>query len=184
MSIASQNHIKAQNQNLQENEPNKTNDLADDISNDELKRYEELCRMAFDFARNDEVSELSAMLEHGLNVNLQNQKGDSLLMLATYNGSFECAKLLVKFGAMVDLKNDRGQTPLAGVCFKGNMQMVKLLVESGANIDENNGLGATPYTFAVMFGHKAIAKYLLENSKKKSLMKRISVGILSFFRRK
>lgn len=61
--------------------------------------------------------------------------------------------------------------------------MCELLVKYGANIDENNGLGMTPYAFAIMFGHKDIAEFLLAHSKK-SLLKRIALRILSFFRTK
>ncbi len=137
---------------------------------DEQKRYDELCLMALDFARYNNHQELQKMLDAKLPVDLQDDKGNSLLMLATYNGSFECAKMLIEYGADVDLKNDKGQTPLAGVCFKGNFEMVKLLVKAGANINENNGLGATPYTFACMFGHVDIANWLNEqNDAKQSL---------------
>ncbi len=142
--------------------------MNENINEDEQKRYDELCFMALDFARHNNFEELQKMLEAKMPVNLQDTKGNSLLMLATYNGAYECAKLLIKHGASVDLKNDKGQTPLAGVCFKGNLDMVKLLVENGANIHENNGLGMTPLTFASMFGHLEIVRYLtcVDNSAK------------------
>ncbi|EFT9698345.1 Cj1386 family hemin-binding protein, partial [Campylobacter coli] len=89
------------------------------LSLEEEKRFAELCKMAFNFARNNEYENLKIMIEAGLNVNLKTHKGDTLLMLAAYNNSYECAKMLLEKGALVDEKNDRGQTPLAGVCFKG-----------------------------------------------------------------
>lgn len=155
-----------------------------DISKEEEKRYEELCGYAFNFARNDQVSDLEIMINAGLSPNLQNHKGDSLLMLAAYNGSFETTKMLINKGARVDERNDRGQTPLAGVCFKGNLDMVKLLVENGANIDANNGMGLTPYSFAVMFGKSDIAQYLLSKSQKRGILKILSAKILKLFAKK
>ncbi len=139
--------------------PNLTEEI---LTKDEEKRYEELCAMAFDFARNDACENLEIMLNAGLSENLKNHKGDSLLMLASYHNSLPTAQMLLKRGARVDEKNDRGQTPLAGVCFKGYFEMAKLLVESGANIRENNGLGMTPFAYALMFGRKDIAKFFLE----------------------
>lgn len=136
--------------------------LAPNLTKDEEKRYEELCAMAFDFARNDACENLEIMLNAGLSENLKNHKGDSLLMLASYHNSLATAQMLLKRGARVDEKNDRGQTPLAGVCFKGYFEMAKFLVESGANIRENNGLGMTPFAYALMFGRKDIAKFFLE----------------------
>ena len=150
---------------------------------EEEKRFAELCNMAFDFARNDECENLRIMIDAGLSVNLKTHRGDTLLMLAAYNNSLKTAAMLLQKGARVDEKNQRGQTPLAGVCFKGYLEMCELLVKNGANIDENNGLGMTPYTFAIMFGHKEIAEFLLSCSKK-SLLKRISLKILSIFKPK
>ena len=79
------------------------------ITQEEEKRYEELCGYAFNFARNNEFAQLELMLNAGLNVNLKNHKGDSLLMLASYNGSYETTKMLLERGANVDERNDRGR---------------------------------------------------------------------------
>jgi len=151
------------------------------ITQEEEKRYEELCGYAFNFARNNEFAQLELMLNAGLNVNLKNHKGDSSLMFASYNGSYETTQMLLERGANVDERNDRGQTPLAGVCFKGNLEIVKLLVEAGADIDANNGMGLTPYSFAIMFNRAEIAKYLLSKSKKRGIFKIISAKILGIF---
>ena len=131
---------------------------------DELKRYEELQVFALDFARTGKTQDLKAMLQSGMPVNLCDHKGNSLIMLASYNGNFETTVMLVDFGAEVDKKNDRGQTPLAGVCFKGYIDIVKVLVKAGANIYENNGMGTTPIMFASMFGNSEIVKFLDEQN--------------------
>ncbi len=130
------------------------------ITHDEEERYAQLQVMALDFARHGNVDELSKMINAGLNVDLCDTKGNTLLMLASYNNQEEVVKYLIKNDASIDKKNDRGQTPLAGVCFKGYLNIVKLLVENGANIYEDNGLGTTPITFASIFGHKEIVIYL------------------------
>ena len=52
-------------------------------------RYAELQQMALGFARHGETESLGAMLLHGLPVNLADLKGNSLLMLASYNGNLE-----------------------------------------------------------------------------------------------
>ena len=90
-----------------------------EVSQEELKRYEELQVLALDFARVGKTQDLKAMLEAGMSVNLTDHKGNTLLMLASYNGNFETTKMLLEFGANVDKKNDKGPPPLAGVCFKG-----------------------------------------------------------------
>ena len=135
-----------------------------EATSDEIKRYEELQVFALDFARTGKTQDLKAMLQVGMPVNLCDHKGNSLIMLASYNGNFETTVMLVDFGAEVDKKNDRGQTPLAGVCFKGYIDIVKVLVKAGANIYENNGMGTTPIMFASMFGNSEIVKFLDEQN--------------------
>jgi len=135
-----------------------------EATSDEIKRYEELQVFALDFARTGKTEDLKAMLEAGMPVNLSDHKGNSLIMLASYNGNLETTQMLVSMGAMVDKKNDRGQTPLAGVCFKGYIDIVKVLVKAGANIYENNGMGTTPIMFASMFGNSEIVKFLDEQN--------------------
>ena len=145
----------------------------------ELKRYEELQIVALDFARQGMTEDLRMMLGSGMPVNLCDHKGNSLLMLASYNGNLETTELLVLFGADVDKKNDRGQTPLAGVCFKGYLDIVRVLVKAGANIYENNGMGTTPIMFASMFGNYEIVKYL--NNQDSSFKSKIYLGISKIF---
>ncbi len=148
---------------------------------DELKRYEELQVFALDFARTGKTEDLKAMLQSGMPVNLSDHKGNSLLMLASYNGNLETTSMLVDFGAQVDKKNDRGQTPLAGVCFKGYIEIVKVLVKAGANIYENNGMGTTPIMFASMFGNYEIVKYLSQQNKTHNMKVKIYLLISKIF---
>ncbi|AXK48323.1 hypothetical protein CRU87_00515 [Aliarcobacter trophiarum LMG 25534] len=139
-----------------------------EVSAKEQKRYEELQIIALEFARQGKTEDLKLMIEAGMSTNLTDHKGNTLLMLASYNGNLETTKMLIDFKAEVDRKNDKGQTPLAGVCFKGYLEIAKVLVENGANIHENNGLGTTPLMFASMFGNSDIVKYLNQQDKSKS----------------
>ncbi len=132
------------------------------LTMEEKKRYAELQLMAVDMSRCGDTVELEKMVSAGLPVNLCDSKGNSLLMLATYNGQAETASMLLNHGAEVERRNDHGQTPLGGVAFKGNMAMVNLLLDAGADINADNGGGKTPLMFAAMFGHRQVVEYLLE----------------------
>lgn len=127
---------------------------------------EEFVKLSFDFARQDDAQSLKVMLENGLNPNLANHKGDTLLMLASYHNALNCVELLLAKGAEVDKPNDRGHTPLAGVCFKGYIEMARLLLENGASV---NGCGGalSPINTAIMFRKKEILSLLMKYSKKK-----------------
>ncbi|MCB2181896.1 MAG: ankyrin repeat domain-containing protein [Desulfobulbaceae bacterium] len=132
------------------------------LTSEEEKRYAELQLMALDMARCGDTAELEKMVMAGLPINLCDGKGNSLLMLAAYNGRHETASMLLRYGAEVDRRNDHHQTPLGGVAFKGNLEMVRMLLHAGADINADNGGGRTPLMFAAMFGHRQIVEYLLE----------------------
>ena len=140
--------------------------------------------MALDFARQDEAGELEKMIKAGLSVNLKSAKGDTLLMLASYNNALNTVNMLLSNGARVDERNDRGQTPLAGAAFKGHLDVVKALVDAGADIEANNGLGMTPWAFAVMFGRGETAKFLLSKRKKENIFQKLAFKFLEIFSNK
>lgn len=133
------------------------------ITKKEEERYAELQKMALGFARSNDSVELAKMLKAGLPVNLSDVKGQTLLMLASYNGNEETTKLLVGYGADVDRKNDRGQTPLGGVAFKGHLSIAKILIEAGADIHADNGGGMAPIHYAAMFGRWEVVELLEEH---------------------
>jgi ankyrin repeat protein len=139
------------------------------------ERYGELQALALDYARKGKTAPLAEMLHHGLPVNLADAKGNSLLMLASYHGNLEAARMLLEHGAEPDRRNDRGQTPLGGVAFKGDETMVSLLIAHGADIDADNGAGMTPIMFAAMFGRTKVVERL--RRKGASLRRRNRFGV-------
>jgi hypothetical protein len=87
----------------------------------------------FDAARHGDAATLARYLDAGVPPDLTNSAGDSLLMLASYNGHPAIVRDLVERGADVNKANDRGQTPLAGAVFKGHISTARLLYEAGAD---------------------------------------------------
>ncbi|MDS1269129.1 ankyrin repeat domain-containing protein [Lipingzhangella sp. LS1_29] len=111
----------------------------------------ELASRVFDTARRGDLEGLRAFLEAGIPVNMTNDNGDTLLMLAAYHGHPEVVELLCAHGADVDRRNDRDQAPLAGAVFKGEDTVVRILVDHGA--DAHAGTPTAAQT-ARMFGHQ------------------------------
>ncbi|MGZ0708739.1 ankyrin repeat domain-containing protein [Coraliomargarita sp. W4R53] len=130
------------------------------ITKSEETRYAELQEIALDAARNGDTDALRPMIQAGLPVNLKDDKGNSLLMLAAYHGNIKTVRMLLAEGADPDARNDRKQTPLAGVAFKGGLDVATMLVEAGADANADQGGGRTPVMFAAMFGHHAMVEYL------------------------
>lgn len=94
----------------------------------------ELATRLFDMARNGDEA-LLEYIDQGVNPDLTNQDGNTLLMLAAYSGHAELTGALAQRGADVDRQNDRGQTPLAGAVFKKYGDVVDTLVAVGADPD-------------------------------------------------
>jgi ankyrin repeat protein len=153
--------------------------MPDDLTAAEEKRYAELQQMALEFARNGETELLAAMLQHGLPQNLADAKGNTLLMLASYNDNVETTRMLLESGADTDRRNDRGQTPLGGAAFKGSGEIVSLLLAHGADIDADNGGGMTPLMFAALFGRVKVVAQLQAHGA--SLQRRNRLGLSAHF---
>ncbi|MBG6226137.1 ankyrin repeat protein [Arthrobacter sp. CAN_A2] len=116
-----------------------------------------LAHALFDSARAGDNATLVRYLDAGVPFTLTNTAGDSLLMLAAYNGHPAIVRDLLARGAEADQVNDRGQTPLAGAVFKGHDDVVRLLVEAGADAD-----AGTPSARAAaeMFGRTELLELL------------------------
>lgn len=118
-------------------------------------------RRVFQLARTGAVAELAELLRMGLPPNLVNDKGDTLLMLASYHSHAELARLLLDHGADPERANDRGQTPLAAAAYQGDVAMVRLLLELGANPEGAGDDGRTALMTAAMFNRSRIVEILL-----------------------
>ncbi|WP_327117124.1 ankyrin repeat domain-containing protein [Nocardia sp. NBC_01730] len=109
----------------------------------------ELAGKVFDFARRGDAAGLATFVDAGVPVNLTNDAGDTLLMLAAYHGHGDAVATLLERSADPNRANDKGQTPLAGAVFKGETEIVRQLAAAGADPD-----AGTPSArdAAVMFG--------------------------------
>jgi ankyrin repeat protein len=87
----------------------------------------------FDLARSGHTEDLAAQVDAGLPVNLTNDKGDTLLILAAYHAHPDTVAALVRRGADISRANDRGQTALAAGVFRRSREIVTTLLAAGAN---------------------------------------------------
>jgi ankyrin repeat protein len=93
------------------------------------------------------------------NVNVQNQLGETPLMLAAINNQLDLAKVLIARGADV---NREGWTPLHYAATKGHREMMRLLLENDAYIDSESANGTTPLMMAAFSTSPLAVKLLLE----------------------
>jgi uncharacterized protein len=120
---------------------------------------QEFAGRIFDLARGGETDALVAYVDAGVPVDLTNDKGDTLLMLAAYHGHAATVLALLSRGADPGRANDRGQTPLAGAVFKKEPDVVRALLDAGA--DPAAGQPSAQDT-ARMFGHEEFLAWFAE----------------------
>lgn len=128
----------------------------------------------FAAARSNDVAAVKRLVEAKTDVNQQDDKGYTPLILATYNDNFEVAEFLVKHGANTELKDRSGRTALMGSAFKGNDREVKLLLDNGANASATDSKGITSMMYAVMFGRLAVIQTLRGRTSASSANRQVS----------
>jgi ankyrin repeat protein len=121
----------------------------------------ELAHEVFELARRGDATMLATVIEKGVPPNLRNEKGDSLLMLASYHGHVDAVRALVERGADPDLRNDNGQSPIAGAAFKGYKEVIETLLAHGADVEGASPDGRTALMIAAMFNRTEIVDLLI-----------------------
>jgi uncharacterized protein len=95
-----------------------------------------LAHRMFDLARDGRADELGAYVDAGVPVNLTNDKGDTLLILAAYHGHPDAVAALLARGADPARVNDNGQTALAAATFCRSAAAVTALLDAGADPEQ------------------------------------------------
>jgi ankyrin repeat protein len=93
----------------------------------------EFAHKMFDLARAGSTDQLAAYIDAGLPVNMTNDKGDTLLILAAYHDHPETVRALLERGADTARANNRGQTALSAAVFQDSEPMVIALLAAGAD---------------------------------------------------
>ncbi|OWK40759.1 ankyrin repeat domain-containing protein [Fimbriiglobus ruber] len=121
-----------------------------------------LREVAFQAAREGDLTTLAAYLDTGRPVNEPNARGDTLLTVAAYSGQESAvALILTRPKVQVDARNKMGLTALAAAAYKGHVGIARKLVAAGADVNAANGSGQTALMFAALTGRTKMVDYLL-----------------------
>lgn len=119
-----------------------------------------------------ENDEAKSILENMIDVDVQDEKGNTPLMYAVYQGNYKIVEYLVDKGTNVNQKNNEGKTPLhetAGYTYmgvdgyEGRKSILKLLIDNNANINEKDKDGNTPLHYAIFKMHNGLVDVILEH---------------------
>lgn len=100
------------------------------------------------------------LIEHGADVNVRTQQGQTALMVAAKrNGNADLVRLLLEKGASVKTPGDTTLIPAAQ---SGDLEIMRMLIESGANVNcISPRLGETPLMYAAASDNVEAVRLLL-----------------------
>ena len=126
----------------------------------------------FDAVKKGELEKVERLIKNNsTKVDVMNNFGETPLMIATMNGNYEMAKLLINSGANVNFKDCAGWSLLFRAINNHRKEIVELLINSGANLEEKLILFSkdkqvneylTPLMFASSRGYTDIVELLIE----------------------
>ncbi len=110
--------------------------------------------------KKNDIIAVKAALDNGADVNTQDQKGRSLLLIATIERQMEMAKLLVSYKADVNLQDNQLDSPFLYAGASGQTELVRLFLDNGARFDLYNRYNGTALIPACERGHVETVKVL------------------------
>ena len=90
---------------------------------------------AYKAIKNGDVLRLRDGLDRGLDPDLSNRFGWTILMAVAMTGNTKIGEILISKGASLNLRNKHGDTALSLAIQMGHPPFVSLLLRSGASLD-------------------------------------------------
>ncbi|KKK17847.1 hypothetical protein P175DRAFT_0472761 [Aspergillus ochraceoroseus IBT 24754] len=111
------------------------------------------------------VDIVQLLVDAGVDVNYQDEQGETALHVAARFGHDQCARILLagNEGQKADpelAENTYAWTPLFVACVDGSLSVVTSLIEAGANLERLDSSGWTAKEHAALRGHLDIARCL------------------------
>lgn len=110
------------------------------------------------------------LVDAGVDINWQDNVGETALHIAARFGHDECARILIEGtdeqkADLNAVEKNFNWTPLHIAAVDGHLSVAKLMVEAGADVDKLDSSGWTAKEHASLRGHLPIARLLRENTR-------------------
>lgn len=104
-----------------------------------------------------------SLLNHGADLNIQDNDGNTALMYAADQGLSDIFELLLEGGADPDIQNRSGNTALMMASYQDHTEIVRLLLDHGADPNIKNRFGNSALMRAEERGYNDIATLIREH---------------------
>ncbi|ACN83287.1 ankyrin repeat domain-containing protein [Brachyspira hyodysenteriae] len=118
----------------------------------------------FSAVHSGDIKSVKEYIEMGINVNLQDEKRRTPLMIATYKNDVKMVKLLVDNDANVNIQDAKLNSPFLYAGANGMLDIVKLTYKKADTRNVLNIFGGNALIPACEKGHLGTVKFLLENT--------------------
>ena len=108
-----------------------------------------------------DIAKLEKIIKKGIDINRQDENGNSLLFLLVSQKKYEAIKLLLNNGADRYLENKFKKTPLDEACEKSDSSMVRFLLDNGYDINVKNSIGRTILQSTAILSNEKIFQVLM-----------------------
>ncbi|MEN8225662.1 MAG: ankyrin repeat domain-containing protein [Bacteroidota bacterium] len=108
---------------------------------------------------------IDLLLNHGVDINIQDDNGMTPLLFALSRRNLASLHLIDK-GADINLRSNNGWSPIHMAIAARSQDVAIRLLEMGANVNMSLESGATPLHSAVSFGNIGVVKTLIERGAK------------------
>ncbi|SFM98063.1 hypothetical protein SAMN05216516_101640 [Izhakiella capsodis] len=121
---------------------------------------QQLNNYLWDAARTGNNGVIDDFIAARYNLNVQDERGYTAVILAAYHGHRATVENLLNAGADPCLRDKRGNTALMGAIFKGEVKIAGQLITAKCNPDTRNNAGQTAAMYAALFQRHSLLEQL------------------------
>ncbi|KAH3861103.1 hypothetical protein DPMN_024031, partial [Dreissena polymorpha] len=116
--------------------------------------------------QNNKSQVIDLLLDHGIEINLQNNTNHTPLHMAVITGNIAVVTQLLEHGADLEARDGDHMTPVHKCAMYGKMEVLEVLQQKGANMNARTSEQLTPLLVASWKGHLHVVEFLLSNRAK------------------